>query len=215
MASSLIGTNRKRGVDPNKLGGKMLEFCECYIANGMSNAAQAVRDAGYTCKFPAQYATKLLTNPKVQGYLAKRRTELIEQIEITREELLDKMQRVLSFNLMKYARNSKGASIVVDEEHYDAVAELIGDCVTKISATEKTSADGTVSRRIEIELMSKDAMFNLAMKYKGLLEPDSKINLNVGGLGVTWDELCTPPWEPGSLGLLGCTTGRTPDKEQQ
>lgn len=50
----------------------MLRFCEAYLANGKTNAAQAYRDAGYKCAndhAAAAGAQNLLTKIDIQEYL--------------------------------------------------------------------------------------------------------------------------------------------------
>ena len=67
-------------------------------------------------------------------------------------------------------------------------------CITKLKVTTRVTQDGDTETTIDIELMSQDAALTNAMKHLGLMAPDgSSINLNVGGLAVTWEELRTPP----------------------
>jgi hypothetical protein len=214
MASTLIGPNtswtrtgkKRKGkwqpeVIRSKLNLRQLEFCEHYLSNGMNGTA-AAKAAGYSPKRAHLEQTRLLKKKPIRDYLSWRKSQLQEEIDVTREELLDKMRRVLSFNLMKHARGT-GDTFIVDEDHYDAVADAIGDCVTKVKAREVKDRKGGTTRTIEIELMSKDKMFELAMRYKNMLEDRggqtaNNINLMIGGGNGKppvnfFDALLSPP----------------------
>jgi len=53
---------------------KLRLFCIAIATHG--NGAQAVRDAGYSNKYPGQWANKLLKHPKVAAYIAELREKL-------------------------------------------------------------------------------------------------------------------------------------------
>ena len=192
VGTKILDPTRRRGVKASDLTEKQYEFCELYLANGM-NGTQAAKEVGYSR--PTSQAGRLLSKPTIKAYLSKRRSEIIDQIEITREELLSKIKRTLDFNLMKYARSGNGKSICVDEEHYDEVAEMIGDCVTKIKVKEIEDNVGNVTRQIEIDLISKERVLELAMKYKGMLT--DKVEAKINNEGFSWDELLEEVGEDG------------------
>ena len=83
----------------------------------------------------------------------------------------------------------------MNQEQYDEVSELIGDCVTKITTKTRTSRDGSEETSFELELMSKDKMFDRELKYLGILDLDGNatINMSVGGPVIDFDELARPP----------------------
>lgn len=176
MSTRSLSVGKKRGTNPNRLTTKQRVAIDEWFANGM-NGAGACRVAGYSQ--PATAWVKLIRDPKIVAYIEKRLTEINEGQELRKAELIGKMKRLNDFNLMKYARSSRGDSLVIDEEHYDLVAEMIGDCVTKIKVTEKEDETG-IRRSIEIELMSKDKMFELEARYRGLLIDKIQAAVTVG-----------------------------------
>lgn len=178
MPTKSLEIGRKKGANPNRLNDKQRIFVDEYLANGM-NATEAARVAGYSK--PNRDQSKLLRNPAVRSYLEREITKIAESQLLRRAQLVSKMQRLNDFNLMKYAIGSgKGNSIVIDEEHYAHVAELIGDCVTKVKVYERTSDDGTSHRSIEIELMPKFDMFKLECQYMGMLTERKEVTVSGG-----------------------------------
>lgn len=193
MSSNLVKPGRKR-LSSQKLNPLQIQFCEHYVSNGMKGA-EAARAAGYKPSNAAQVARNLLATPKVAAYVSKRLTEIGDELSLKRHELLAIMRKVLQFNLMKYSRG-KGSShgkfsILIDEEYYDEIAEIIGDCVTKVTVQEKEetleNGETITSRKISIELMSKDRMFELAMRYAGMIKDEkgpTGVQVNIASGGV-------------------------------
>ena len=184
MSSSkhLIKLGRKRGTPSDKLTAQQLEFCERYLSNGM-NGAEAAREAGYKTVNGRQIARNLLTKKRINAFIAKRKTELVNELTMQRHELLAIMRKVLKFNLMKHAKGKgKGASFVVSEEQYDKIADLIGDCVVKVNFKETEDEEGRITRVAEVELMDKMRMYELALKYTGMIDDKGNtVNVNIGG----------------------------------
>lgn len=177
MASKGLRPGRKKGVNRDRLTTQQQVFVDEYLANGM-NAMAAATVAKYGT--PRTKAGKLLKDPKIRAYLERELTILQEQQFLRRAQLVDKMQRLNDFNLMKYARNSNGKSLIFDEKHYDEIADLIGDCVTKVKVVEEVDKAGVERKWIEIELMPKMDMFKLECQYLGMLAERKDITVTAG-----------------------------------
>lgn len=192
MGSRHIGAPRKTKPKHNLTSQQRL-FVELYLANGMNGAA-AAREAGYAAA--NQRALRLLQHPGIQAHINHRLTELQDKIDIQRQDLVNIMKRVLTFNTMRIGKATRDGFIEIDAEEYERVADEIGDLVveTEFRVKEVEDDDGSTTRRgtVRIKLMSKDKMFELAMKYKGLLKPDGT-TLNVNTAMIPFDELCTDP----------------------
>lgn len=187
---------RKRKTKPKVgLNQKQALFVEAYLSNGMNGAA-AARAAGYNC--PHVQATRLLKEKHVQDHISYRVKELQDELDIQRQDLVNIMRRVLTFNTMRIGKKSKDGFIEIDADEWDRIADEIGDLVveSEVKSSERETAEGGTVRRtvVRIKLMSKDKMFELAMKYKGMLKPDGgSININMGQQTINFDELCDPP----------------------
>ena len=182
----------KKSTKGVRLLPKHRSLCNEYLANGL-NASAAAKVLNY--KNPNVIVHQIFARPEVRRYLEAELAKIEENQTIRIGEMLSKMRRLNDFNLMKYSRGSEGNSIIVNQEQYDEVSELIGDCVTKITTKTRTSKDGSEETIFELELMSKDKMFDRELKYLGILDLDGNatINMSVGGPVIDFDELARPP----------------------
>lgn len=86
---------------------RMQRFCEAYLANGKTNAAQAYKDAGYSVKndqSAAASAHKLLRNAEIDEYLSNHAKSL--EIQAEHEERLMTAEE-LCLELCKIAKDGK------------------------------------------------------------------------------------------------------------
>lgn len=91
----------------NTMTERMQRFCEAYLANGKTNAAQAYRDAGYkaaTDKTAWSSGNKLLRNAEVQEYLSNHAENL--KIQAEHEERLMTAEE-LCLELCKIAKDGR------------------------------------------------------------------------------------------------------------
>jgi phage terminase small subunit len=73
---------------------KQLRFAEEYLLD--FNASEAYKRAGYQASGHALYAgaSRLLTNPKVQAYLAERRKEVVQRSTLSLERLTQELEHI-------------------------------------------------------------------------------------------------------------------------
>ena len=183
----VIDKVRLRGTALSKLTDKRRVFVLEYLANGMCGTS-AAKVAGYAA--PAVAASKLLKNKQVSSAIVKLGTKLFDKKEFTAEKVVEQIQTVLQFNLMKHVRASKGGYLVVGEETYNELAEIIGHCITEIEVSETVTKDGDLIREFRLKMMSKDKAIDLAARYFGLFN-DSPITQNI--VNINWDEMYIRP----------------------
>lgn len=77
-----------------ELSSKQLLFVEHYLSNGL-NANQACISAGYSKNGSTVQATRLLANASIQQIINKHRQKTSQKLEITRESILIKINKVI------------------------------------------------------------------------------------------------------------------------
>lgn len=177
---------RLRGTALSKLTDKRRVFVLEYLSNGM-RGKEAAQVAGYAV--PAVAACKLLKNKQVSSAIQKLGTELLDKKEFTAEQVIEQIRTILEFNVMKHVRRaSKGGYLVVDEESYTELAEVIGHCISEVELSERETKEGDIVREFKLKLMSKDKALQLACQYFGILN-DSSIAQTI--VNINWDDMYT------------------------
>ena len=190
MPSTLIHP-RNRAKNADKLTDAERIFCAEYMANGMKGT-DACRVAYPKNKNPGPTVGKLLLRPRVNSYLGKLLKGKLDQAGLSTDRLLKKLETVLFFDPMKVF-DSLGNG-VFQIKSLEEVPEEIRCCITKIKCkTRKIQVkDGEPIEEtyIELEFQSRDKALEMAMKYRGLLEPDKKEqHLHLHG-AIDLDKLC-------------------------
>jgi len=158
----------KRGVNSERLTDKQRVFCYEYLID--YNGTRAARVAGY--KQPATAASKLL-NPKlyplVAKMLGKAQKDNLEQLELTREKVLEELA-CIAFRDVKDLCNKEG---FIDVDHLGLLPKRIRVCIDSIDQQEFLDPEtGEVSnRKTKITMVPKAAAIALAMKHFGMLAP--------------------------------------------
>ena len=189
MSTSLVQPNdRLKDIDMSReitwINSRHRDWVDEFLATGLNGEA-ACKKVGY--KTPHHLKTReMLQRPIIRTYIEQQLAILREQQWVRREQLLNKIQRLNDFNLMKVGTRAKGGYIEINLDDYERVADEIGDCVTEVEVKQDS---------VRIRLMDKDKMFDRELKYYGILDMDGKVNINInaGQQGMNWDELCNPP----------------------
>jgi len=163
---------RKNGADPTKLTVAQQRFILEFLANGMTNAADAVRLAYPKIKNPAQYSTKLLNHPKVKAILGKTMREDAERLELDRLEVL----RQLWYALTRKARDFVGEDgIPLTPDRLPEECQSIVDGY-RVKVLKKWREDEGETHcelvSVEYKLTPHAVAREQAMKHKGLFEPE-------------------------------------------
>lgn len=171
---------RTRGSNISKLPAMMRMFVEELMADEQFNATTAARKAGY--KRPGHQAVKLLKDRRVQAILGKALQERITRCRLTADEVLEHLRQALFLDPLElFERTPEGGFLVRSLE--DIPVE-VRRCITKIKQRQRIVGEG-VETYVEVELMSKDAALQSAMKHLGLMKGEgTDINLNVAGIDL-------------------------------
>lgn len=173
MASKLVQPT-KLGANLSRLNPQQQLFVEHLLSDPGFNLTEAARKAGY--KTPAQQANKLLHNDAVQHAVGKALRLRLEKAGLDKEEVLLHLAMVLRLDpLDLFEQDSTGALMVKDLRN---VPIEIRRCITKLRSKTRFDANGNPETVVEVELMSKDAALQLAMKHFGL--SDERHRLEVG-----------------------------------
>lgn len=188
MASTVI-VPKGRAASLKKMSNAEIVFCAEYLANGMNGAA-AVRVAWPKNKNPGPFVHRILQRPKVKAYLGKLLHNRLEQAGLETDAILNKLRIALHFDPINVFESVGDGVFRVKQ--LDEIPEEIRCCITKLKSKTKTlyDSDGNESGTetfIELEFMSRDKALEMAMKYRGLLEPDKmggNVTINLGGFNL-------------------------------
>ncbi len=91
---------KKEANFPTDLTEQQRRFCEYLIFNeGRTTHQDAAVQAGYNVKYARQEAYRLMQNPKIQSYLAKRSAEVNRSFAVTKHNYV-RRQQILSQKLV-------------------------------------------------------------------------------------------------------------------
>jgi phage terminase small subunit len=135
-------------------------FVECYISNGLENAAKAYRVAyptsrKWSAQAVAEEASKLLRNPKIHPIIevaraeANRRTEgIIDRYAVSKDRIIRELAAIAFADARSYMKwSDKGVVIKPSDQLSDIEAAAISEI------TETRGKDG--SRTIRLKLGNK------------------------------------------------------------
>lgn len=148
-----------------------IEFVEEYIRNGR-NAKQAYKKfrPKVTDRTAETEASKLLRNPKVSAYLAKREKELQKASRLTTENVLKELARIVFVDPRKFYHED-GQLKEPHELDDDTAAAL-----ASIEADELFEGHGEDRKHVgttkKIKFWNKGDAIRDAMKHLGLFEKD-------------------------------------------
>ena len=97
----------KKAAYPTELTEMQRRFCEYLIMNeGRTTRTEAAIHAGYSPKSARQEAYRLMQNPKIQSYLAKRSAEVNRSFAVTKHNYV-RRQQILSQKLVEEGKTEK------------------------------------------------------------------------------------------------------------
>lgn len=166
-----------------------------YLANG-GHGAKAAKIAYPKNSNPSHAAIKALNHPVVKAYLGNILRKKLEEADLSATRVLAQLEASLFLDpLDVFEQVSPGIYKIRDLQE---IPERVRQCITKLECKtkERTLDDGTVETEtwFEVGFMSKDKALELAMKFRGLVEPDQRTtNVNVAVGAIDFDELARPP----------------------
>lgn len=93
-----------------KLNARQKKFCDYYIESGI--AGEAAIKAGYSPKYAAQNADKLLKNTNVQKYINLRTVETANPLIASGDEILETLSQIMRNKRAKAADRIKAADML-------------------------------------------------------------------------------------------------------
>ena len=170
----------KTGAKTDKLPVRVQTFIAELLADKDFNLTRAARKAGY--KYPSQYSTKLINDPRVRKAVGKALAKRLERIEITGEEVLEHLRQALFLDPLDLFEPVGNGNYVI-RDLQDIPIE-VRRCITKMK-TKQVKRGNKTETYIEVELMNKDQALQAAMKHLGLVEPDqTNVNVNVAAIDL-------------------------------
>jgi len=94
------------------LNPKRQAFCREYLKD--SNGTQAAIRAGYSPRTANEQAAQLLAKLSVKEYLAELRAEIAAKVDVTREQLIEKMYDIVTDPTSTKTEKVRAASLVAD-----------------------------------------------------------------------------------------------------
>ncbi len=173
---------RKNGVNPKSLNVKELLFCQALAADVDFNAVAAVREIYPKNSNPSAQANRLLSRPRVQKMLGKVLGDRLRRLELKADDVLEYLRFALFYNPLEHFTPTEDGwwSTPNPKELPDEVGRLI----ERIREKTVTHKNGSVSRSLEIELLTHTTALGLAMKHVGVEKVDVTHNVN-----IDWDAL--------------------------
>ena len=185
---NILNKRLKQGVAKGRLTDKQRIFISEYLANGCDARAAAIM-AGGKPSSAAVLGHKYLKQPLVARALQRAGTELMDSRRDKAIQVVEQLFRLLQFNLMSVARKSKHGYLEVDEDVYEEITPIIGDCVTEVEFKTIEAPDGETHTVFRLKLMSKDRALELAMKYCELLTDKQEHTFKTA---IDWSKLYEP-----------------------
>lgn len=192
MSSSLVKP-KSRGASLDRMTDAQQVFVLEYIANG-GNGAHAAKKAYPRNSNPSQAACQALRHPVVAAYLGKVLKAKLDEADLSATRILRQLEAALFLDPIDlFDKCGPGVYKIKDLAE---IPERVRQCITGIECKtkERTLDDGSVESEtwFEVRLMDKNKALELAMKFRGLVEPEQNtLNVNVGS--INFDELSKPP----------------------
>lgn len=156
------------------LNEKQQLFADEYLKD--FNGKQAAIRAGYAEASAEVTASRLLSNAKVQAYIAKRIDDRNRRVEISQDRVLLEVARI-AFRDIRDFYDESGALTAVHALSDDAAA-----CVDSIEVFEETDNEGVVvGYTKKLRLTDKMAALNLLMRHMGLDKQKVELTGKNGG----------------------------------
>jgi phage terminase small subunit len=182
MGTSLI-TPKKRGASTKRMTQRMRTFCNLLLASETWDQTAAAKEAGYSS--PAQSASGLLKDPRIQALLGKEMREREERCQLKADDVLNFLRSGLFFNPLRLFKPTKDGKWLI--ENPDDLPEEVGRLIEEMKVKVVEHEDGTFTSMFEIKLVSKATLLTMAMKHLNL---DGTRKVEVAAkLGLDWDAL--------------------------
>lgn len=141
-------------------------FCEHYIET--LSQTEALRRAGYKCKYPGAYAADLMRLPKIQNYIQQLMAERSKRNQITADMVLQELAKIGFANIKNYIKTGNLVEDLKGLEDDKTAA------VESIKVTERILLDGTKQTVTTLKLGNKAQTLELLGRHLGIFEEDNR-----------------------------------------
>lgn len=127
------------------------------------NASEAVRAAGYKCKFPGQMAGKLLEKPDIKKYVARAAAKREKELDLSAERTLQELARIAFVDVRKAVTWESNKDGDVDVQFKDS-ADIDAETAAAIAEVTQLKDGG-----MKIKFHSKPQALNALARHHGLI----------------------------------------------
>lgn len=139
---------------------KQARFCDEYVVCG--NAAAAARAAGYRERSARQIGFENLTKPDIQIAIQARQQAHADALELTRQDVLKAL-----LGAIQAAQEAGKPAVMISG--WKELSRLCGFYEPEIQRVDPLTTEAELIRR-KIEALPTNALLELAVKKRGLLE---------------------------------------------
>lgn len=156
---------RKIGANIDRLNPQQRMFVLHLLADETFNASKAALKAGY--KNGGQMGHKLIQHPVISAAIGKAIADRARRVELQADDVLIHLKNALFLNVLDlFNKNEDGSYSLKD---FEEIPVEVGRCINKLKSRTRYTKEGDRIVEVDVELMSKDTMMNLAMKHLNLL----------------------------------------------
>lgn len=147
-------------------------FIDAYIANG-GNATAAGEAIGWAKTTAQRWTAEILERPHVRAEIHRRRQELAQKFELTTENVIDELRKIVHSDVRRFINND-GSVKPVDQWDDDMGAAVSSLEVDELFAGGESGARVQVGFTKKLRFYDKNAAIDKAMKHLGLFEKDNE-----------------------------------------
>lgn len=172
-------------------------FIEYYLAT--MDAKKAAIEAGYSKATADQQGKRLLKKTHIARIIGMRQTQLVNKLELSREEVLTQLYYVVTRNAGDFADDE--GKLITDVSKLNERAKA---CVDGIKQTSRIlyGPDGEIlgeEIKTELKISPKIPAIDMAMKHEGLFPKESQ---ETAAKMVDWDSLHGEPEDVDKLNYI-------------
>lgn len=160
------------------LTARQQRFAQEYLVD--LNGLQAALRAGYTPQSAKKNSTRLLTNPLIKDFIAKKQAEIAQKIDLNAQTVLKELLAIATSDLRK-AFNDDGSLKDMKDIPDDVAKALAGIDIDELYDMEYEGGKAKkveVGRTKKIKLWDKNKALELLARHLSLLNDKLEVNHN-------------------------------------
>ena len=182
------GKKSRSWIVRNELNDQQKLFVAELLGDLNFNGTEAARKVGY--KNPNQDAYRLLKMKKVQKAIGKSLKKREQRCELTGDDVLNFIKRVLYFNPLEYFHPGEDGGWEITD--ISALPPEVGQLIDGMKIKVTTDKDGSSTSVFEVQLISKATALALAARHTIVEKQELKVMMD-------WSKLWDKPTEPNPI----------------